>query len=160
MDIDRDVQRAKADVENVLGPSGASAPVYWVDPDAVVQRAQVPRRGRSDFITYFAQAGNLQVAFYSLGLNSSTILTSALLSRAGIGEVIESSQLNTTLGIFKSLRKVAIGSLVVSAAGLLPGYYATWFLIDSRGRKPIQFLGFAALTGLLVILGKISVHQE
>ena len=63
MDIDRDVQRAKADIENVLGPNGASATVYWVDPDAVVQRAEAPRRSRSDFIRYFARPGNLLLLF-------------------------------------------------------------------------------------------------
>jgi PHS family inorganic phosphate transporter-like MFS transporter len=45
--------------------------------------------------------------------------------------------------------------LVVAVAGLLPGYYATFFLIDVWGRKPIQFLGFAMLTVLLAVLGKI-----
>jgi PHS family inorganic phosphate transporter-like MFS transporter len=63
MDIDRDIQRARADIENVLGSNGASAAVYWVDPDAVVQRADAPRRTRSDFINYFAQPGNLSLLF-------------------------------------------------------------------------------------------------
>ncbi|KAH8980886.1 major facilitator superfamily domain-containing protein [Lactarius akahatsu] len=44
-------------------------------------------------------------------------------------------------------------SLVVSLAGLLPGYYATFFLIDVWGRKPIQFMGFSALTVLLAVIG-------
>jgi len=96
----------------------------------------------------------LQVAFYGLALNSSAILTSSLLTRAGIGEVIDPLELNTTLGVYKALHNVVIGSLVVSVAGLLPGYYATFFLIDVWGRKPIQFLGFAMLTVLLAILGK------
>jgi PHS family inorganic phosphate transporter-like MFS transporter len=39
MDIDLDVRRAKADVENLLGPDGASAAAYWV-----IQRAEAPRR--------------------------------------------------------------------------------------------------------------------
>ena len=64
------------------------------------------------------------------------------------------SDLNSTLGIYESLDNVVIGSLVVCVAGLLPGYYASFFLIDSWGRKPIQFLGFAMLTVLLAILGK------
>ena len=34
MDIDRDAQRAKADIKNVLGPDDASAAVHGVDPDA------------------------------------------------------------------------------------------------------------------------------
>ncbi|KAH9007940.1 phosphate transporter [Lactarius pseudohatsudake] len=128
---DRDVRRAATDIDNVLGPRGNSAGVYWVDPDAdaVVQRADAPRRSRSDFMTHFGQWHNLQrligvayswfaVAFYGLGLNSSAILTS------------------------DTLHNVAEGSLVVSLAGLLPGYYATFFLIDVWGRKPIQFMGF------------------
>jgi hypothetical protein len=58
------------------------------------------------------------------------------------------------MGVYKALHNVAIGSLVVSVAGLLPGYYAAFFLIDVWGRRPIQFLGFAVLTVLLAILGK------
>ena len=63
MDIDRDIQRARIDIENVLGPNGGSAAVYWVDPDAVVQRADAPRRSRSDFIKYFAQPSNFSLLF-------------------------------------------------------------------------------------------------
>ena len=60
MDIDRDIQKARTDVENVLGPKGGSVGIYWVDPDAVVQRADAPRASRSDF---FAQPGNLKLLF-------------------------------------------------------------------------------------------------
>jgi PHS family inorganic phosphate transporter-like MFS transporter len=65
MDIDRDIQRARTDIENVLGPNGGSAAVYWVDPDAVVQRAHwhAPHGSRSDFINYFAQRGNILLLF-------------------------------------------------------------------------------------------------
>jgi hypothetical protein len=58
------------------------------------------------------------------------------------------------------LHNIAEGSLIVSLAGLLPGYYATFFLIDIWGRKPIQFMGFFALTLLLAVLGKTPVHQN
>jgi PHS family inorganic phosphate transporter-like MFS transporter len=59
------------------------------------------------------------------------------------------------------LKNIAIGSLVVSVAGLLPGYYATLAFIDHWGRKPIQFMGFTMLTVLLAILGKgfLSVQR-
>ncbi|KAH9972151.1 major facilitator superfamily domain-containing protein [Lactifluus volemus] len=50
------------------------------------------------------------------------------------------------------LRNVAVGSLIVSVAGLLPGYYATIFLIDRWGRKQLQFLCFSMLTIVLVSL--------
>ncbi|KAI0279763.1 major facilitator superfamily domain-containing protein [Russula aff. rugulosa BPL654] len=172
MDIERDIQKARTDIENVLGPNGGSAGVYWVDRD-VVQRADAPRRSCSDFINYFAQPGNLKllfgaayswfaidVAFYGLDLNSSSILTSALLTQAGIGSPVTPSDLTSTLGIYESLHNVVIGSLVICVAGLLPGYYATLFLIDVWGRKPIQFLGFAVLTVLLVILGKMTTHKD
>ena len=196
MDIDRDIQKARTDIENVLRPNGGSAAqaVYWVDPDAVVQRGDAPRRSHSDFIDYFPRPGDLlllfgaayswfaidaspisyigwcdvitdlhrrqQVAFYGLGLNSSSILTPALLTRAGIGSLVTPSDLNSTLGIFGSLHNIVIPSLVVCVAGLLPGYYASFFLIDVWGRRPIQFLGLAMLAVLLAILGKMIIHQE
>ena len=63
MDIDRNVHRAKADIENVLGLNGGSAAIYWVDPDALVQPAEVPRRSRRDFIRYLVEPGNLLLLF-------------------------------------------------------------------------------------------------
>jgi MFS transporter, PHS family, inorganic phosphate transporter len=74
--------------------------------------------------------------------------------------IISQSGLNTSLGIYHWLCNVAVGSLVISVAGLLPGYYATFFLIDHWGRKPIQFLGFSMLTILLAVLGKMIVHLK
>jgi MFS transporter, PHS family, inorganic phosphate transporter len=100
----------------------------------------------------------VQVVFYGLALNSSRLLSSPLLARAGFGVEISQSELNTSLGIYKWLRNVAVGSLVVSVVGLLPGYYATIFLIDRWGRKQLQFLGFSMLAILLAILGKAFIH--
>jgi hypothetical protein len=48
---------ARADIDNVLN-EGANLGVYWIDPDAVVQRVQVRRRGRRDFMRYFGQRRN------------------------------------------------------------------------------------------------------
>jgi PHS family inorganic phosphate transporter-like MFS transporter len=77
MDIDRDVQRARADTENILGDHGADVTVYWVDPDAVVQPAEAPRRSRRDFLRYFSQTGNLQlllgVAYSWFAIDASSI---------------------------------------------------------------------------------------
>jgi hypothetical protein len=42
-------------------------------------------------------------------------------------------------------------------AGLLPGYYASFLLIDVWGRRPIQLLAFAML---LAILGKMTDHHQ
>lgn len=52
-----------------------------------------------------------QVAFYGVGLNLSSILTSDLLTRAGIGSTVNPSDLTSTLGIYESLRNVVIGLL-------------------------------------------------
>jgi PHS family inorganic phosphate transporter-like MFS transporter len=73
LDIDRDIQRARADIENVLGPNGGSTAVYWVDPDAVVQCADAPCGSRSDFINYFALPGNLLLSLDQLAINANPI---------------------------------------------------------------------------------------
>jgi PHS family inorganic phosphate transporter-like MFS transporter len=169
MDIDRDIQKARTDIENVLGPNGGPAAVHWVDPDAVIQPGDAPHRSRSDFMNFFAQPGNLlplfgvacswfaiDAAFHGLGLNSSSILTSPLLTRARIGSHVTVTPSDLiTLGIYESSYNIVIGSLIVCVAGLLPGYYASFSLNDVWGRRPIQFLGFAMLTVLLAMLAGI-----
>ncbi|KAH9998817.1 major facilitator superfamily domain-containing protein [Russula compacta] len=188
MDIDRNVQRAQADIEKVLGPDGGSTGVYWVDPDAVVQRVLTTPQSWKDFNKYLRKPGNfrllfgvayswfaIDVALYGLGLNLSTILTSSLLTQAGIGDVVDPSELNTTLGIYKSLHNLVIGSIVVSVAGFLPGYYASFFFIDDWecigegcigrnwigwGRLPIQYMGFGVLTLVLAIMAGIYPGPE
>jgi PHS family inorganic phosphate transporter-like MFS transporter len=47
--------------------------------------------------------------------------------------------------------------MIVSAAGLLPGYYVAMLFIDSWGRKRIQIMGFVMLTLILSILGSWSI---
>jgi len=51
------------------------------------------------------------------------------------------------------LINICVGNLILSAAGLIPGYYASFLLIDKWGRKPIQLMGFALLTIIFSILG-------
>ena len=48
---------------------------------------------------------------------------------------------------------VSVGNLILAAAGLIPGYWATFLLVDSWGRKPIQIMGFTMLTILFIIMG-------
>ncbi|KAF8486862.1 major facilitator superfamily domain-containing protein [Russula ochroleuca] len=163
MDIDRGVQRARADIKDVLGPNGASAAVHGVDQDAVVQRAEAPRRSRRDFIiNYFAHPGNclllLGVAYSLFAIDAaflSSILTSLPPTRAGIGSTNSPFSLDTILDTYQLLHNLVIGSLVVSVAGLLLGYYAFFFLVDGWGRRRIQFLAFAMLALLLAVLAGI-----
>lgn len=87
----------------------------------------------------------VQIAFYGLGLNSSIVLTTI-----GFG----TSPQKGSLGVYQSLRNVSVGNIILSLGGLIPGYWASFFLIDSWGRKPIQLMGFIVLTILFVVMGK------
>jgi len=153
MDIERNVLQAADDIDAVV-----TTGKFHHDPDAVVQRADAPRASWNDFTSHFGKWENMKVligtsyswfaldiAFYGLGLNSSNILTAI-----GFGSP---SNTKTTVGIYQALHNVCVGNLIFSVAGLIPGYYASFFLIDSWGRKPIQLMGFSVLTVLFVIMG-------
>lgn len=43
--------------------------------------------------------------------------------------------------------------MILIAAGLIPGYWATFLFVDSWGRKPIQLMGFSVLTVLFCCMG-------
>ena len=46
-----------------------------------------------------------------------------------------------------------MGNLILSVAGLIPGYWVSVATIDTIGRKPIQLMGFIVLTILFSIIG-------
>jgi PHS family inorganic phosphate transporter-like MFS transporter len=153
MDIERNVDQASVDIDNVIAGQEKR-----LDEDAVIQRIHVPKASWADFRAHFGQWKNfkilfgtsyswfaLDIAFYGLGLNSGVILQA-------IGFDGPFSK-NKVLAVYQNLRAIAIGNLILSAAGLIPGYYASFLLIDSWGRKPIQLMGFSILTILFVILG-------
>jgi len=152
MDIERNVKQATNDIENVMANRD-----FYIDEDAVVVRADAPKASRRDFIRHFGQWQNgkvllgtayswfaLDIAFYGLGLNSSKIL-----STIGFG----GSTAKGGLGIYESLHNVSVGNLILSAAGLIPGYWVSFLFIDSWGRKPIQLMGFTALTIIFIVMG-------
>jgi PHS family inorganic phosphate transporter-like MFS transporter len=152
MDIERNVKQATEDIENVMATGG-----FYVDPDAAVQRVQAPKASRRDFFAHFGKWENgkvllgtayswfaLDIAFYGLGLNSSIVLTAI-----GFG----TSPQKGSLGVYQSLHNVSVGNIILAVAGLIPGYWASFLLIDSWGRKPIQLMGFTILTVLFIIMG-------
>lgn len=51
------------------------------------------------------------------------------------------------------LYNLGVGNLILSCAGLIPGYWVSVATIDTIGRKPIQLMGFAVLTVLFCIIG-------
>ncbi|KAJ7098945.1 phosphate permease [Mycena epipterygia] len=146
MDIERNVVRATDDIHNALAQGGAN------DPYAVHQRADAPRASRRDFLHYFGQWQNLRVligtayswfaidvAFYTLGLNASVILLA--IGFGGSGDA------------YSSLEMLCIGNVILSLAGLIPGYWACFFFIDRWGRRPIQLMGFSVLAVIFAIMG-------
>ncbi|KAK7051065.1 hypothetical protein VNI00_005177 [Paramarasmius palmivorus] len=158
MDIERNIAQASKDIEGILTHGKSS-----VDPDAVVQKAEAPRASWADFSAHFSKWENLKVligcayswfaldiAFYGLGLNSSIILQAI-----GFGTPPTAG---TALGVYDNLKNICVGNLILSAAGLIPGYWVCFLFVDSWGRKPIQLMGFTVLTVLFVIMGE-SVHS-
>lgn len=149
MDIDRDVEQASTDINNVLNTGTFTAR----DPDAAVNRVDAPKSTWADFVEYFGKWSNgkillgtamtwfaLDVAFYGIGLNNSIVLDA-------IGY---SSDKQTT---YKALYNNVIGNIIITVMGTVPGYWFTVAFVDRWGRKPIQLMGFTLLTVLFIILG-------
>jgi len=152
MDIERNIQQATSDIRTVLASEkNANA------DDLAIQRVDAPKASWADFSRHFGKWENgkilfgtswswfaLDIAFYGLGLNSSIILEAI-----GFGAPTD----KTTKGIYVNLVNITKGNLILSAAGLIPGYWVSFLFIDSWGRKPIQLMGFTMLTILFVIMG-------
>lgn len=84
----------------------------------------------------------LDIAFYGLGLNSSIVLTTI-----GFGSSATGTPQHK---VWQNLHNVSVGNIILAVGGLIPGYWATFLLIDKVGRKPIQLMGFIMLTILFV----------
>jgi PHS family inorganic phosphate transporter-like MFS transporter len=146
-------QRYTIDVENDLDQANRDAQTNWLKdsksemqtPAApLTEKVQTPKHSWADFRRHFGQWKHgkvlfgtawswfaLDVAFYGLGLNSSIILQAI-----GFGKY--SGSANKSENIFHTLHNVAVGNLVLAVGGLIPGYYFSFFFIDSWGRKKIQ----------------------
>lgn len=55
--------------------------------------------------------------------------------------------------MYHKLYNQAVGMIILTAAGSLPGYWTAVFTIDTVGRKPLQVLGFLLLTVVFSVLG-------
>ncbi|ORY32259.1 inorganic phosphate transporter [Naematelia encephala] len=155
MDIERNIKQASQDVDTYL-----STGTYVVDPIHNNERAVMPKGTWKDFVRHFSQWKNgkvlfgtawswfaLDIAFYGLGLNSSTILQTI-----GFGSAT-SKTATFQENAYVTLKNVAVGNIILAVGGLIPGYYFTFALIDFWGRKPIQLMGFAILTIIFCIMG-------
>ena len=111
---------------------------------ALLDKPSVTRNHFKEFCSYFSHWCNfkvllgtcstwflLDVAFYGLSLNQSVVLSA-------IGFAPDS----TTTSPWEVLWKQAIGNLIITLLGSLPGYYVTVFTVEHLGRKKIQIIGF------------------
>lgn len=55
--------------------------------------------------------------------------------------------------MYEKLHNQAVGMIILTCAGSIPGYWTAVFTIDTFGRKPLQVFGFLALTILFCVLG-------
>jgi len=152
LDIERNMKQAVKDVEGAY-KGVESGP----DNSVITHKIDIPKASWADFRHHFGQWKNgkillgtawswfaLDIAFYGLGLNSSIILTAI-----GFGTPLSTGSRK----IYENLNNVSVGNLILSVAGLIPGYWVSFLLIDIWGRKPIQLMGFTILTALFICMG-------
>ena len=79
------------------------------------------------------------LAFYGLGLNNTIVL-----------QLIGFSSGPT---LYDVLYNNAVGMIILTCAGSIPGYWVAVLTVDTLGRKPLQLFGFLALTVIFCVLG-------
>jgi PHS family inorganic phosphate transporter-like MFS transporter len=158
-DITQDIEKASEDVQVYIKGKHEGKPDG--DAQAVARKTsvalKVPKASWRDFLAFYSKWQNgkillgtagswffLDVAFYGLSLNSSTILTAI-----GYG---------TGPTVYKILFNLAAGNCILICAGAIPGYWTTVATVDTIGRKTIQLGGFIVLTILFIIWGFAYTH--
>lgn len=155
MDVELDVKKASADITSYLQKDNIEA---QKEADAPSNQYVAPKASWADFRKYFGQWKNgkillgtamswfaLDIAFYGIGLNNGSILKA-------IGYA-DSHDPNPNIAAFVSLKNMALGNIIITAMGTVPGYWVTVLFVDRWGRKPIQIMGFTVLTILFIVMG-------
>lgn len=118
-------------------------------------RAEIEEQGRTAklrvFFIYFSEWRHLRtllatmscwflldVAFYGTNLNQSVILHE-------IGYAKGNNEYDT-------LKRNAIGNLIIAVAGYVPGYFVTIYFIEKLGRRWIQMQGFLVTALMFAII--------
>ncbi|THV01491.1 MFS general substrate transporter [Dendrothele bispora CBS 962.96] len=168
MDIERNIANATRDIEIMYTTNAGLYNADERENHAVVERIEAPRATRRDFWAHFSKWKNgkvllgcawswfvLDVAFYGLNLNTSTILQNIGFNVGGSSTAVNSNgdRIHDAQAVYNSLFSTAVGNVILSVAGLIPGYWVSFLFIDSWGRKPIQLMGFSVLTVLFLIMG-------
>jgi MFS transporter, PHS family, inorganic phosphate transporter len=162
-DVARDVEKANDDVEAYMKGKREGSPDEVARAQALkeAENLAVPKASFRDFISFYGQWKNgkvllgtagswfaLDVAFYGLGLNTTTVLTA-------IGYATSTKGL-----VYTYLHNLAAGNCILIIAGAIPGYWTTVALVDTIGRKPIQLGGFIILTLLFIVWGFYFNHLQ
>jgi PHS family inorganic phosphate transporter-like MFS transporter len=153
MDVEYDVNKATNDITNYLQTDDSRD-----ENDGPGNHVDVPKASWSDFVSYFGKWKNgkvllgtsmswfaLDIAFYGIGLNNGIIL-----SAIGYADTHEAEM---GLRAYNSLKNMAVGNIIITMLGTVPGYWVTVAFVDSWGRKPIQLMGFGVLTALFIAMG-------
>ncbi|KAK9487699.1 major facilitator superfamily domain-containing protein [Lipomyces starkeyi] len=164
-DVARELEKGAADIQTYISGAYGNATREEIKTlrEAEVHPAEleVPKASWKDFWHHFLRwkygsiligtAGSwlfLDIAFYGLGLNNSTIL-------AAIGFAGQPN-------VYTDIYNVCVGNLILICAGGIPGYWFAVATLDVVGRRTLQIAGFFILTILFSIIGfayhKISGH--
>ncbi|KAH3662000.1 hypothetical protein OGAPHI_006181 [Ogataea philodendri] len=158
-DVSREIEKATADTakftSGMHGDAEAGQIEVLKETEQALSENEVagpPKASARDFFVHFGKwrhmkiligtAGSwfmLDVAYYGLGLNTASILTT-------IGFA-------SSKNVYHSLYNQAAGNLILICAGSIPGYWFTVATVDTVGRKPIQIGGFLILTAIFCIIG-------
>lgn len=156
MDVEQNLGKATKDINQYLQGNEISDNDKATAADDVV----VPKASWTDFWNYFGKWKNgkillgtsmswltLDIAFYGIGLNNAIILEAIGYSSHNTPSI------NDHYAVFESLRQMAVGNIIITIMGTVPGYWFTVAFIDKWGRKPIQLMGFTILTVIFIIMG-------
>ncbi|KAF2709409.1 inorganic phosphate transporter 1-6 /Pi cotransporter [Pleomassaria siparia CBS 279.74] len=160
-DVARDVEQANADAAKYLSGSHGNGKTDEITHATARQQdatqLEVPKASLKDFFSFYGKINNgkilfgtamswlvLDVAFYGLGLNSSTVLQA--IGYGGGGST------------YHKLFNLAAGNCILVCAGAIPGYWLAVATIDTVGRKPLQLIGFTFLTILFIVWGFAFKH--
>ncbi|GMF55427.1 unnamed protein product [[Candida] boidinii] len=165
-DVSRELEKATADAAKFTSGLHGNAEsgdieVLKETETKLTEEYAPPKASFNDFMSHFSKwrhlkiligtAGSwfmLDVAYYGLGLNTASILST-------IGYA-------SSKNVYHSLYNQAAGNLILICAGSIPGYWFSVATIDFVGRKPIQLMGFTLLTIILCIIGfayhKVGEH--
>ncbi|KAI0158868.1 H+ symporter [Pestalotiopsis sp. NC0098] len=159
-EVAKDVEQADADIKAYMASKseGEVDEVKRARMKKVASPAlNIPSASWTDLFSYFGRWENskvligttlswffLDLAFYGLGLNNSIVLHAIGYANGGT--------------LYEQLYNNAVGMIILTVAGSLPGYWTAIFTIDTLGRKPLQIIGFVFLTIIFCILGFYYDH--